>query len=150
MTTTPTAVDYLKYVAAEAKSELDYVRDRLGQADAKYPLTEDEAEVLLTILEDVQRTIIESTAVFCRDSRDFDTYADGRPVRSLLEPEDGVVYEHRWHPQPDHADNLAHEIYTAKGRDGRRRTVFVSAPGVLDCVAATGLRLIDGEGGQPA
>ncbi|NDJ90582.1 hypothetical protein [Mycolicibacter kumamotonensis] len=128
--------DYLKFCAAEAKSQLDYVRDRLGQADAAHPLTEDETEVLQTILEGVQRTVIESTAVFCRDGNDFDTYSDGRPVWSQLETEQGVVFEYRWHPQLDHRRNKAHEIYTAKGRDGRRRTVFVSAPGVLDCVAA--------------
>ncbi|MGB6147471.1 hypothetical protein [Mycolicibacter algericus] len=134
--TDPNPIDYLKYCAAEAKARLEYVIDQLGQVDGEYPLTEDETEALLSITEDVTRTVIESAAVFCRDGRDMDTYADGRPVRTQLETEQGVVFEYRWHPQPDHRDNQPHEIYTAKGRDSRRRTVFVAAPGVLDCVAA--------------
>ncbi|OMC05988.1 hypothetical protein A5735_04860 [Mycolicibacter heraklionensis] len=134
MTIMPPAVDYLKFCAAEAKSQLDYVIDRLGQVDADYPLTEDETEVLQTFLEGVQRTVIEATAMFCRDNRDFETYTDGRPVRTQLEIEEGVIFEYRWHPQRDHRDNLPHVIYTARGRDGNRRTVLVSAPYVLDTV----------------
>lgn len=141
--TDPNPIDYLKFCAAEAKSRLEYVIDRLSQVDAEYPLTEDENEMIQQFLEDVTRTVIESTAVFCRDGRDFDTYADGRPVRTQLEIEKGVIFEYRWHPQPDHRDNLPHSIYTAKGRDGRRRTVFVAAPGVLD-TADAGLRLVPG------
>lgn len=134
--TTPNPIDYLKYCTAEAKSQLDYVIDQLGQVDTDYPLTNDHAEVLMRFLEDVSRTVIEATAVFCRDGKDFDTYSDGRPVRTQLETEQGVIFEYRWHPQPNHRDNQPHEIYTAKGRDGRRRTVFVSAPGVVDSVNA--------------
>lgn len=141
--TDPSPIDYLKFCAAEAKSRLDYVIDQLGQIDVEYPLTTDDAEVLQSFLEEVQRTVIESAAVFCRDGRDLDTYVDGRPVRTQLEVEKGVIFEYRWHPQPDHRDNLPHSIYTAKGRDGRRRTVFVAAPGVLD-TADAGLRLVPG------
>jgi len=143
MTATPDPLDYLKFCAAEAKSRLDYVIDRLAQVDAEYPLTEDEIEVLQIFLEGVQRTVIEATATFCRDGRDFNTYADGRSVQTRLELEEGVVFEYRWHPQPDHRDNLPHEIYTARGRDGQRRTVLVSAPGVLDTINhGRGLHLV--------
>lgn len=130
-------IDHLKYLAVESKSQLDYVIDRLCQANAEYPLTEDEHEVLLSMLEGLQRTVTESAATFCHGSEDFGRYSDGRPVRTHLEIEDGVIFEHRWHPQPDHPRNMPHEIYTARGRDTRRRhTVLVAAPGVLDCVAA--------------
>lgn len=132
----PTPLDYLKYCTAEAKSQLDYVIDQLSQVDTDYPLTNDHAEVLMQFLEGVQRTLSGSAAVFCRDSKDFDTYSDGRPVRTHLETTPGVIFEHRWHPQADHPDNQPHDIYTAKGRNGRRRTVLVAAPGVLDAVTA--------------
>lgn len=131
----PNATDYLKYCAAEAKAHLDYVRDRLGQSDPQHPLHEDEIETMQDFLAEVQQTVIEAAAVFCRDGKDFDTYSDGRPVRTQLETEPGVVFEYRWHPQPDHPDNHPHNIYTAeRGRDRRRRTVFVTAPGVLDSI----------------
>lgn len=128
------AVDYLKYCAAEVKARLDYVIDRLGQADDDYPLSEHESECMQSVLEGVQRTVVDACATFCRDGDDMDTYADGRPVRTRHEFERGNVYEQRWHPQPDHPDNLPHEVATFDTTSGSRKTVVVSAPGVLDAI----------------
>lgn len=130
--TTPTPLDYLKYSAAEGKSVLEYVIDRLGWLTVTQLAAEGEIETLQDLLEEVLTTLVDAAAVFSRDRSDANTYSDGRKVSTRLELETGEFFEYRWHPQPDHRDNLPHT----------RRSVIVSADQILDAIQGAPLHLV--------
>jgi hypothetical protein len=74
------------------------------------PDVERQIEGALAILDNVKRMLTEAAATFCSDGDDMDTYSDGRRVTSQLEMETGTIFEHQWHPQPDHRDNRPHTL----------------------------------------
>jgi hypothetical protein len=133
MTTTPTASDWLKYIRAQAGATLDYVADWIaGSAQ----LTDD-ADPLCEALDSVRALIDEAPL------DDPDHYSDGRRVWTELDdPRFPLVYV--WHPDPANKRNQPQTFGGAAwDYDGRRRTVIVSAPGVLDVITVEPLRAVE-------
>jgi hypothetical protein len=142
--TTPNALDYLKYTAAEGKHLLEYVTDALGQL-TEHPKAEDEIETLQAMLDSVRNMLVQATATFCRDGDDMNTYSDGRRVETTIDLELGNRFEYRWHPQRDHRDNRPHTVLDGhECTSGARRSVIVAADQVLDVVShGRGLHLVE-------
>jgi len=148
-TTSPNAVDYLKYAQAEGDSLLVYAADALAQLPVDgHPEIESAIDTVQSVLDAARHMLAEAAAAFCRDGSDLDTYADGRPVRTRLDLDPGNYYEHVWHPWIEHRINRRQEIAGAvTTTSGRRKHIVISAPGVLDAVdARPGLRLVTDDG----
>jgi hypothetical protein len=73
--------------------------------------------------------------VFYADE-DVSHYGDGRSVVRRLSLGDGRQYVHAWHPDP-FQNTPPQEICTLTMRDGTRKAIIVSAPGILDSLTVT-------------
>jgi hypothetical protein len=59
-------------------------------------------------------------------------YSDGRPVETVLDIENGNIYHHTWHPDLAHRVNQPQEHGPHVTTSGARKTIIVTAPGILD------------------
>jgi hypothetical protein len=135
MTTGHTPLDSLKYLAATADSQIDWVVDQLGQLGDG----EDEAfELLQTMLSGLKDSLREELAQHCPPAQ-REVYGDGRRVVSRLPIEDSAVVWHKhWHPNPRDVENKPRTLGETTTFNGDRRRVIVAADQVLDVVDARG------------
>lgn len=144
MSTTPNPVDYLKYVTAESLPLLESARDTLSCIDG-HQTADDRIAIMDDIdglLDAVRATIVEATAVFCRDGDDMNTYADGRPVVTRTDLEPGHYFSYSWHPQIGHHDDRPRDLCFVDQSDGTRKRIVVVGPGVIEAVPVRPLRAV--------
>jgi hypothetical protein len=82
-------------------------------------------------LEQVREVLRGVVALFCADN-DMAHYADGRPVMGRLRMCDSSQYLQPWHQYA--FQDTSREIRTVTTRNGTRKRVIVTAPGILDSV----------------
>jgi hypothetical protein len=138
--TTPdhNALDSLRYLNSHCKQLLDWVVDRLGWSLID-GLTETETEDLQAALESIQADIRAELQVHASDAKmpgRLQHYSDGRPVETVLEIENGNIYHHTWHPDVTHRVNQPQEHGPHVTTSGARKTIIITAPGVLDVADA--------------
>jgi hypothetical protein len=132
MSTTYSPTDSLRYLATYGREIIESVAYSLGSRDLDEPLSEDETERLIAMLERVTDLMYEHRNAHTDDPF---TYDDGRSVRIDVTIEHGYYYEHVWHPEASHADNQPHVVIsnTSLYSDTPRDVLVVPGEELIVC-----------------
>jgi|GEM_PF-5886415 len=98
---TPTALDSLKYVVAEAELSIDWATDHIACVDGMTDALEEALSPAQEGLHALATELRSALAPHVKDRADWFIYSDGRPLRTDVTV-GNHTYSHLWHPNPLH------------------------------------------------
>jgi hypothetical protein len=126
-----TPADWVKFVNATVEQVHDELGGLTRPGSPTVVVAAVDLEVAVARLEHVRHVLRGVASVFCAN-HDMEHYADGRTVASHLTFDEDTQYVHCWHPIP--FQNYPRELRTLTTRNGTRKRVIVTTPGILNSV----------------